>query len=99
MSEIQVTNYPFQPLSFEENITVYSVRYYLLYKANDTSDGLKSYVTFFTGSVEQIRQQEKVYQENPAILRVSREIVSIYDVREFGHVSFIKNNFKEDKKE
>lgn len=88
----------FAPLDFSENNIVYSMRYYFLQQEN-VEEEPKSFVTFFTGSLNQIRQYEKAQMQNPSILRISREVVAVYCISEFGKVEFIKNNFKEVKHE
>lgn len=89
-------NSEFQKLNFSDENIVYNNRYYLL-----TRDGeeMRSIVTFFSGSVAQIIEYEKNLKENLQFLRISREVCSVYLISEFGHVTFIKNTFEEDKKE
>lgn len=88
----------FAPLDFSEDNVVYSMRYYFLQQKN-VEEEPKSFVTFFTGSLDQIRQYEKIQVHNPSVLRISREVVAIYCISEFGKVEFIKNNFQEVKHE
>lgn len=88
----------FAPLDFSEDNVVYSMRYYFLQQKN-VEEELESFVTFFTGSLNQIRQYEKVQMQNSSVLRISREVVAVYCVSEFGKVEFIKNNFQEVKHE
>lgn len=88
----------FAPLDFSENNVVYSMRYYFLQQENIEEEP-KSFVTFFTGSLNQIRQYEKTQKQNLSVLRISREVVAVYCVSEFGKVEFIKNNFQEVKHE
>ena len=88
----------FAPLDFSEDNVVYSMRYYFLQQKN-VEEEPKSFVTFFTGSLNQIRQYEEAQMQNLSVLRISREVVAVYCVSEFGKVEFIKNNFKEVKHE
>lgn len=89
-------NSEFQKPNFSDENIVYNNRYYLL-----TRDGeeMRSIVTFFSGSAAQIIEYEKNLKENLHFLRISREVCSVYLISEFGHVTFIKNTFEEDKKE
>lgn len=90
----------FAPLDFSEDNVVYSMRYYFLrLQQENVDEEPKSYVTFFTGSLNQIRQYEKVQKQNPSVLRIAREVVAVYCVSECGKVEFIKNNFQEVKHE